>query len=536
MSTDDRLSRHLAAQASTISLAPADPAEVKRRGARRRNRRRVAVVGCAAALALVATSVATLDAGDRDDSLALGSGEVSVDRSTYDWTVVTPTSGLGFSRSQVQLAGGALYGLSSAPGAAVEANQAEPPRLYRSDDGAEWEAVELPDELSASSLAASGDTLYAIGTAPAGGGSRDLVVVASSDRARTWSQLELPSEVRELDARHPGKVAISSLSIAARDATHLVASVVVTTVVDFSVVPESGGATRWEYTDDGLTVHAVEACSVGTSGGAACEDPAVAPSTTAVGPGGEITTDTVRQAGGEPDSIIGTYSWDELGVAPELRAMVRGRTYLYASDDGATFRPVDLPEGTGGWGSQVVATDDGYHLFAPRSGTASQATTMVLRSGDGHTWTRSGELAGSPLRSGSLAGRPAVALYQPDGTTVLRAGLEDGSWATTDLSALLDGETGKVDVYEVAFGPLGLAAVVAVRDGDDAVPALHLLHSTDGVAFATVAVRDALADLDGHTSRLSVTADGIFLSLTGPPDDDDTTPPTQRVLVGTPTG
>ena len=55
-----------------------------------------------------------------------------------------------------------------------------PPTLYRSDDGAEWSQVGPPDGVRTSALAASGDTLYALGTAPAGGGTRDLVVATST--------------------------------------------------------------------------------------------------------------------------------------------------------------------------------------------------------------------------------------------------------------------------------------------------------------------------------------------------------------------
>lgn len=534
MSTDDRLNRHLAAQARAISLAPADPAEIRRRGASRRGRRRVAVVACAAVLGVVATSVATIDDGGRDTSIASDSGTASVVPSSYDWTVVTPVRGLGYSRSQVHLASGAVYGLSTAPGAAGEDAHSEPPQLYRSDDGAEWATVELPDGFSPSYLAASGDTLYAIGTAPAGGDARKLVVAASDDGAGSWSELALPAEVEELDARYPGQISISQPTVAALDATHLVASVVVTTVVDVSRIPGSEGDITWEYTDDGIVVSPAGECpGPEAERGWACHD-AAAPSTTSVGADGEANTGTVRQAEGAPGQAR-TYTWDELGVPAELRDHVHGRTYVYASADGSTFEPVTLPGGDlRGWGAEIVATEAGYHLFAGGSSDGAAPTTTVLRSADGFTWEPAGELAGSPQAAGVLAGQPAVTVFGAEGTTAVHVGRDDGSWAPVDLGALLDGSDG-AGVYEVAFGPLGMAAVVGTTDGGDGAPELHLLHTADGVTFSRLEVQEAAGDPVGISSGVSVTADAIVLRLAEPSDGDDDTPPVQRVLVGTPT-
>ena len=162
MNDDDRLSRHLAASADAITLTPADPAAAVRRGTRRRNRRRAAIGGVAA-VAVAATTFSVLDRQPTPvDSDLAAAGVVA---SPFDWTVVEPATGLGYSRSAT-LADGSLYSLSTAPGPYDEQSSFEP-HLYRSADGAEWAEVSLPDDMRASSIATDGGSLYAIGTAPA---------------------------------------------------------------------------------------------------------------------------------------------------------------------------------------------------------------------------------------------------------------------------------------------------------------------------------------------------------------------------------
>src|SRR3546814_17184548 len=92
----------------------------------------------------------------------------------------SPNSGLGYS-SDSAIVGSSVYRLSTAPGPADD-GRAYPAgsHLYRSDDGTEWSEVALPDGLQASALGASDGALYAIGTAPAGGAARELVVAAST--------------------------------------------------------------------------------------------------------------------------------------------------------------------------------------------------------------------------------------------------------------------------------------------------------------------------------------------------------------------
>ena len=150
MNDDDRLSRYLSDRADGITLSPADPTGVMRRGSRRRIRRRGALVGGVAVLGLLATTFVVRDGGDQKVKVSVASPDVAA--STYRWSVVKPTSGLGYSSSHTELASGALYGLSTAPGPIDPGNAAQPPVLYRSDNGTEWAKVALPTGLSASAL------------------------------------------------------------------------------------------------------------------------------------------------------------------------------------------------------------------------------------------------------------------------------------------------------------------------------------------------------------------------------------------------
>jgi len=527
---DDRLSRYLSERAESITLTPADPAAVMRRGASRRNRRRGAVLGAVAVLGVVATSVAVYD--DGKDPVEADTQGIVVAPSSLTWSVVRPESGLGYSSSQVELANGAVYGLSTAPGPYNESDS-RPPTLYRTDDDAEWSPVSLPGYLRASSLAASGDTLYAIGTSPAGGGGRTLAVAASTDGADTWQRLDLPPEIAELDARHPGVIRFSPPTIAAQDASHLVASVVVSAQPDVeALLPDEDVTAGWEITPEGVTIHRLEDCG---------DDPAC---------GGKFTDEAVyrESIGAEPDGD-GTqlqvavpdhsYTWEELGLDPEVRALITGRTYLYASDDGTTFQPVAIPGETSGWGSSLVAGPEGYVLFVGGSYTAgTPSVTHVYRSADGHSWSDGGTLPGSTSNAGLLGDRPAVALFEEDGGMSVRVSQPDGSWSHLDLSSALSAATNPLERWTsyVAFGPLGVAALVSEQPiGSEGMPLTFLVHSTDGTTVSAVSLDEALPERSVIAAEgLRVTADAIIVRMNDGPDGSQSTPPTQTLFIGTP--
>jgi hypothetical protein len=543
MSNDDRLNRYLADQASAITLPPADPTGVARRGARRRTRRRGAVILSTAAVAALAISATVIDTGG-DDSSVTSFGLSPASPSTYDWTVVDPLSGLGYARGTAALEDGSIYSLSTAPGQTGDA-PADGGHLYRTTDGADWQEVALPSGITPSSLAGQGNTLYALGTAPTSSGGRDLVLAATQDGAATWQHIELPDDVTALDAAFPGQIVISQPSVAALDADHLVAAVTVQANPDVpALLPDvdfESGELGYEASADGVTVFEQEGCTdagayaerctfsgsgapvASTTTVAAAQDPAAADAE-------KRAEDLAAQELSTPErKVHSTYTWDELGLDPALRDHVAGRTYVYRTQDGEHFEAASVPDALEGTNVTAVATEEGYTLFAG-DWTSADSSIRVLTSADGGAFT---EAAGSPLagsmgEAGVLGGRPAVAVFDREGGTDVRVLRPDGSWATLTLA-----ESGAFG-GEVAFGPLGLAAVVwePVAGSETTVP--HLLHSTDGEHLSSVPLEDELGTAAPNVIGLSVTADAIFVRIGGPVDDDPNTPPVQHVLVGTP--
>ena len=384
----------------------------------------------------------------------------------------------------------------------------------------------LPSGVTPSSLAASGSTLYALGTAPASGGGRDLVLATSHDGASTWQEIELPDDVTDLDARFPDEIVISQPSVAALDADHVVAAVTVQAVPDvISLIPElASGEYDYESSVDGVTVFEQADCTDANAYAELCVmrqqegDPKV-----------DATGRPDRDAMDDERKVHATYTWDELGVDPELRELIEGRAYVYATSDGEHFQRSTLPDAVAGTTAQAVATSDGYTVFVGSWGR-DESSTRILVSSDGSTFA---DAPGSPLPSGAadagvLDGRPAIAVFDREGATSLRVGQPDGTWAEMSLSD--SGAFGG----EVAFGPLGFAAVVwgSGAEGDATVP--HLVHSADGVHLSSVSLEDEVGTASPNVIGLTVTADAIFVRIGGPVDDDPNTPPVQQVLVGTP--
>jgi hypothetical protein len=516
---DDRISRALHQQADTITLPPPDPTGTMRRGTRRRTRRRAGLAGAVAVAGILATTVAVRSTDDPQQQLTLGSP--SAVASTYQWSEVTPKTGLAWNGHTAQLADGSIYSISTAPGPFdPTSDQQVPPALYRSTDGAEWREATLPSGVRSSDLAGAGDTLYSVGTSPAGG----MLLSSSTDRAASWSSLELPDDVRQLQARHPGQIVLGQIGVAARDADHLVVATTASTSMDLtSYRPEyTPDRYMWTWDPTGVTVYQnpQSVCTVDASGG---ESPAKDP-------------EVCRTGKPERGPEVAHLTYDELGITGELREHVGGQAYVYAATDGRSFQRVQVPAppqtpGDGfGWGSVLaspLAVADGFRLLIP-----GNDETLVLRSGDGTTWTQDTVLPGGTGQAGVLSGGAAVATWGPNGENVLRVQSADGTWRSLDLVGAAGGTSDSSFLEQVGFGPLGLAAVVStVRDNEN--PTYQLVHTADG---SRLEVKPLTIDArHGQTvTGVTVTADAIAVRITDRPDGDASTPPTQKVLVGTP--
>jgi hypothetical protein len=231
------------------------------------------------------------------------------------------------------------------------------------------------------------------------------------------------------------------------------------------------------------------------------------------------------------------YGWDELGIDPELRTLVGGRTFAYATSDGRTFQSADLPDAAGSYPAGLVAMPDGFHLVLQDATKGD--TSRVLASTDGRTWTPEGTLAGAAQSAGVLGGHLAVSTSGQDGTTDVQIHEADGSWHPMGLSSavpLADGT--HAFIGEVAFGPLGMAATAGTFQGKEGgLDHSYVLHSDDGTSISVEDIGQVLGSPRSPVG-VFVTADAIAVRLSDPSPDAGQPGhvPTQTVLVGTPPG
>lgn len=535
---DDRISRYLSNQAEGITLAPADPDGAMRRGNRRRTRRRAGLLGGVAVVGVLATSVAVRDTSP-DESIDLADAQNAI-ASTYEWSTTEPGSGLGYGGQVAQLSDGTVYSISTAPGPYREGDVYQS-TLYSSDDGAEWAVASQPDGIRSADLAGGGETLYSVGTSPAGG----LVVSSSTDGAASWSSAALPGDVAALKERNGDRIVLGSPRVAAQDGSHVVATVVATTSTDPALYghPEINEAGNpWTWDDTGLHVYEVpdEECSSPIT--VVSDDAESADPVALAGVDGRACRAMTANGGPDLGDPVASYTFDQLGIDGELREHVGGRTYAYVSDDGASFAPATLPDAVAGLNNgfvaDVVATDDGYRMFIGNFDEAS-STTTVLRSVDGHDWSVDATFDGSPGDVGTLGGRAALSVWASAGGSTVRVQQPDGSWTSIDLVGAVSTPDGfSTYVGSVAFGPLGLAAVVGTSNDDpEGEPSYDeaIVHSTDGGTLQVVEV-EPLVQTGGTIAGLVVTTDAIAARVISPDDGKAGTPASQKVLVGTPTG
>lgn len=539
--SDDRITRYLTDRAATIELPPSSAEAVVGRASRRRRSRRGAVAAVVAlavgtSAVFVTQRVQQAEQGEPTVDVAVEPAVVQIAPSPFDWAVAESTSGVSqFHGATAVTDDGAVYTLSTAPGALDPSALSAPRTLYRSVDGTEWSPVGLPDDFWAASLTGVGNQLFAVGTAPAGGGVT-YRVARSDDGGSDWAVDEIPTPYAELKARYPGEVTVSAPVIAVHDGTVVVGMSLSATPLYGDRVP--GGLAPEEFvadvTDEGIRVGHV--CDVM---GRPSPPTTVAPEAAAGADGGPSASgapaaEQCREA--EPEEGR-AYTWADLGVGDELRDLtLHGRTSVYVSQGGGEFTPVDVGDATP-MGGQIVATDDGFVGFSTRMSRPETldepavSTTEVLRSADGVTWTPAGELSGYVSAAGNVDGRPAVALADVHGSVSIQLGMPDGSWFPVDPAQAVTLDDPYVS--SVSFGPLGWAAVVGEpRDGG----ATQVVHSVDGTTISPVPVADLVAPEQFGPLDTSVTADAVLVRVSEPDDSNPQTMTRQRVVVGTPAG
>ncbi|MEY2570100.1 MAG: hypothetical protein QOE63_450 [Acidimicrobiaceae bacterium] len=496
MNPDDRFESYLNQRADDIPLRTTPASVIAGRAGHRHRRHRAMALAAVTSVGAVAVAVVVTSGNDKPQSVASGQAPAPL-----RWSVVTPAAGLGFG-SSTAAADGTLYALSTAPGALGTANDPTLPKptLYRSTDGSEWSTVALPSDLSASGVATAGDALYAVGTAPAGGG-RAAVLDSTTDGGSSWSRVTLPLDLAALDATGGGPVIIGAPSVAKGPDGTYVASVSAQASPALAALLPAGAAgpmASYAITPDGIAVY--DQC---TDSSASCDvKSSSAPAAT-------------------------TYTWDQLGVSPAQQRLYRGEVHVFTSGDGSSF--TEQPVAIVGQAPAVFATADGYRLVTTTYETTT-GSVQVYRSTDGTAWTDDASFVGYSSGAGLLAGHLSVIVSNPTGTMTLHT--ESGSsWTDLDVTGGAAGQQAFVE--SAGFGPLGAVVVVGVSSPSGPVDRQLIVHTTDG---STSTVTD-LATIDptatGQVNGVEVTADAVLVRLSEPSNDPNVVP-AQHVLVGTP--
>lgn len=491
------------------------------------------------------------------------------------WATVDVPAGLGWSTSEVATSDGSLFSLSTAPGSLGPDDEVGPPVLYRSTDGQSWGPTALPTGLQASGLATSGSSLYAVGTTAAGG-RVDVVIARSDDGAASWTSATIPDPLADLRGAPNVEMALGAPRVAVAADGSMLAAVSATAYPEIEDLLAANGidATNgFALRADGVGIHgppdaaALAACEAefgsgtpsgstpGTTGpGGAGVDPnaptATAPpeSTTTVGP---TTTSVARTPDAPADAtgpttygdmeayemaktcgaitgpVIGSRTWTQLGVDPQVQALFGGRSWLYAAPPGGSFAPVDFPQGADHTVAALVSTPSGYlGLLQDES-----STLTPVASSDGRTWTTAGAdlPKGWVMTRGELGGAPAV-VVSGDTPAVLVA--TSSGWRTIGLAGALGESSPNQDA--VAMGPLGLAVLSATyRTDGPGLQSLRVHTSSDGAAFGTLDVTTLTSVVGWNVAGVSVNADAVVVRLvaSGEPGSSVTA---QRLLVGTP--
>jgi hypothetical protein len=517
MSTDQqRFARYFQSQALTIELPAGDPSALATRAAARRRRRR-AVFSGAAALALVAGAVTVQQVGGDDGAEVTSQADAAVAAAPLQWTSVTPVAGLLYSASSTVTADGTQYGLSTAPGRYDPDTTDWRQTLYRSADGVEWSAVELPEALWPSQLASSGNQLYAVGTSPAAGGSRS-VVLAHGDAGADWAVSSLPIDIPAIEESAGSGVVVQGLDVATGPAGVVVAFQLQARADPLAYVPAGvDGAVSAAWTPTGLDVYAApEGCDVDAAGEINCR---------AVPRGAKSALQTP----------IVSFTFEQLGIGARLQSLIAGEPHVFVSADGAGFDEVALPGNVRG-STTVVGSDTGYVLFATTWDQSGAAVT-TLTSADGTTWTLDQGLRtqGSVLAAGTIDGK-AAAIVAPDfAGAVLEVQQQDGTWLPIDLAAAVDARGVPAGSYlsigAADIGPLGAAAVISAYDDASQHEQHFVVHSPDGRSVSVQPVAELVSG-DAYPAAVRVSADAVTVVLGDDRFGDGVV--TSTLLVGTP--
>lgn len=517
MSVEDQIRSALHDGARGLSVAGRGPGAARDRARRLERRRRAAVPALLTTTVLAgAGAVAWVQSGPRGtagiDAAAPGH---ALDADAFEWQPAD--IGFGSYASTARADDGTYYVLSTAPGTRYEDHPdgAVPQAIYRSSDGVHWEMTPVEGKPWIRSIAARGNGLYAIGTAPAAGGGIATQAAYSRDGGVSWTAADLVSTARTPTADVPLHSTTPEVSFAAGDAG-LVAIVQRRYWVDPNEVlaaAELADAPAVEATAAGLVVSKMkvpEECSSADSREvrvpsttAPSSDP---PAPDAVATGCEITAEGVR-----------TIPWSDLGIESMESLTV---TEVFVSGDGAAWESLGDTMGAGaGRVASLVATPDGY--FAGVEGLYSMmsdsAPLTSFHSVDGRTWAPvETDLPGGVVHLGAVGNRLVAVGF--GGTTVYTSPDGGSTWNGTALAPLVDpdGEYGDLWITGFDSGPLGTALLVsAMAPGPEPTGgATYLVMSGDGETWTASRLDGRLSSGSERLWGGSVTVGNDSVSVT----------------------
>ncbi len=502
-----RVRQELAAEARQFESFDPGVEVVMERGAARRRRNTSIMVGVAA-VAVLGTAVTAVSfikqhqrsdrapatpTGTRlesspDQGLLLFDLPAATEGATgITWDATTPTntlSGYGSYRD-VTHNGASVYALGTAPtinGAPTKQ------QVFRTSDGVEFQASGAPlDDRWVTTLSGDSDaSLYALGTAPAGG-SFQYVGSTSSDGGTTWTDQPLPVDVGSITEQLGTNARFLPPTLAAANGVAVAlltpaqynfpgAPVIVPAGVD---APYGGDVTDEGYAIYGEPDEAAlkDACPAGSK---LTQDPkgiiaggAVA-TTILVGPGGipgatwfcldpsgNISMLPAEATRGAVTKVI---PFDQLGLSADSILTLQGRPRVFVSTDGGEWVEAVLPGGasgvTDGAGTtQLIWTGDSFAMLL----VTAQGPRLWM-SPDGTSWTEgvlpaidSPAIVSLPdhtlLLAGTL-GLQHVAYTSSDGTT----------WDGVALDPLLQLDPAwRIVETRVVSGPVGAAVLLTAR-------------------------------------------------------------------------
>lgn len=447
------------------------------------------------------TTIAFAEPGEADPTAPLIAPAQPVLAGELDWYAIE--SPLGFSTRMLAGDSGAFYALSTVPGNAA----AWPVRkaIYKSNDGENWDIIDLDDTMSGHDMAIKGSSIYLIGTSPANQSFQEppeVLISTSRDDGATWTQSLLPT-VSEPPGGAPVDWANVQMRIGA-SADTIVAVVNSQFNLDFrALVPgefvgnDVGYSPRAEGVDV-IDYRLLEQLYIG------CENEAsLAADPTEMSPECEALFN-----GDESAASVGFVTWDEMNL-PDGGQPVFAE--MFVSSDGESFESVESPLAPGGDLSAFHASDSGF--VAVEWDRGSQ---RVWWSPDGRDWVEDEGLDNLDwvVNIGSVGDRTVI-LGQAQQSSIAAWQNQAGGWDIVNFNDVLGAappeEGGGRWLTSGAVGPLGVVAVFQSFDEVTGTETAEIVVGSSPDDWSLMPIDEITGMSGGYSDWVAVGSDQILI-------------------------